>query len=841
MNVRLDDFFFFFCDRVLKKELTTIILLSSYNKVNHNNNYKIRYEETDMTLCNHIKSKPLFSKKAVSLGVAMALSQAVLPNTVFAEETAEESGIEVIVVTSQKRVQNLQEVPISVTALGEDELKAMGADDFGSYANNIPGVNFQNRGPGRNKIVVRGISPSVGTSAATVGVYIDDMPIADQTSNPDLKMFDIDRVEVLRGPQGTLYGEGSMGGTIRIITNQPDVSDFSTRLEATYGDISDGGNEVSLNGMVNIPLIEDTLGLRVVAYGRDNDGWINNIHPTNSAENINNEETDGYRASLKLVASDNLSMTLMAMHQNTDVGGQTADGGFENSVDFFSATGVSSQPSSVSNNEISQAFAETINDEFDRYNLAIDYELSFATLTSVSSYFDRTRAQTTNNPPIAAGRGLLEGHFDIEAGTKTFTQEIRLVSNSNDALQWTVGAFYKDSERTETQFDLSSSMIDVETYIGSLLMTGVGVITPGADSSMVIDTKIDVKQMAVFADFTYQFDDKWSASIGGRYFEEEQKSVASLGGSVGFSANAVFGFPPLNAYGIPFDPALLGQGIAIPVDGAVPDGMYELEDDAFNPRFNVSYTPDEDTLIYVTASQGFRSGGVNVFAHAQQLAPALGLAPPITIKPSYESDSLWNYEIGYKGMSDDATVRLNAAAYYQDWSDVQVAEMANGAFVIVNGGSAHSMGIEAELTILLTDDLLVSLGVSYVEAEFDEDLQTGAFAKGDSLPDVPSYNFSLAATYNFYLTDDLPGYFRADISAVDGSSLITPALDGSTEVDGYQTANLRLGIDSDTWYASIYINNLTDEVADLGAEFSRGGYYHNKPRTIGLTVGYSFY
>jgi len=841
MNVRFDDFFFFFCDRVLKEGLTTIILLSSYNNFNHNNNYKIRYEETDMSLSKKMKSKPLFSKKAVSLGVAMALSQSLAPNVAFAEESADESGIEVMVVTSQKRVQNLQEVPISVTALGEDELKAMGADDFGGYANNIPGVNFQNRGPGRNKIVVRGISPSVATSAATVGVYIDDMPIADQTSNPDLKMFDIDRVEVLRGPQGTLYGEGSMGGTIRIITNQPDVSDFSTRLEATYGNISNGGNEVSLNGMVNIPLIEDTLALRVVAYGRDNDGWIDNINPTNTSTDINDEQTGGYRAALKYVASDNLSMTFMAMHQNTDVGGQSADGGFENAVDFFSPTGVSSQPSSVSDNEISQPFAETINDEFDRYNLAIDYELSFATLTSVSSYFDRTRAQTTNNPPIAAERGLLEGHFDVEAGTKTFTQEIRLVSNGNDELQWTVGTFYKDSKRTETQFDVSNSMIDVETYIGSLLTTGVGVIVPGANSSMVVDTKIDVEQIAVFADFTYQFDDKWSASIGGRYFEEEQKSVASLGGNIGFSANAVFGFPPLNAYGIPFDPALLGQGISIPVDGAVADGIYELEDSAFNPRFNVSYKPDQDTLVYVTASQGFRSGGVNVFAHAQQLSPALGLAPPITIKPSYDSDSLWNYEVGYKGMSDDANIRLNAAAYYQDWSDVQVAKMANGAFVIVNGGSAHSMGVEAELTVLLTDDLLVSLGGSYVEAEFDEDLQTGAFSKGDSLPDVPSYNFSLAATYNFEINDDLMGDIRVDISAVDGSSLITPAPDGSIEVDGYQTANLRLGVEGENWYASFFINNLTDEVADLGAEFSRGGYYHNKPRTIGLTVGYSFY
>lgn len=788
-----------------------------------------------MSLHKSVKNKPLFSKKAVSLGVAIALSQCTLPAVAFAEE-AEESGIERIVVTSQKRVQNLQEVPISVRALGEGELSEMGVDDFSGYANSVSGVNFQNRGPGRNKLVVRGISPSVGTSAATVGVYIDDMPIASQLSTPDLKMFDIERVEILRGPQGTLYGEGSMGGTIKVITNQANASELTAKFESSYSNISVGGNNLALNGMINIPLIEDELALRVVAYERDNEGWIDNTHPSNSGKNINDEQTDGYRAALKWTPLDDLNISLLAMHQTTDVGGQTAIGGYSTAIDSTSPTGVGLQASTVGDNETSQPFAEIIADEFDRYNLTIDYELSFASFTSVSSYFDRDRLQTTNNPTIAVGRGLLDSHFSVEAGTKTFTQEIRLVSNGNGPLQWVVGAFYKDSERTETQFDQSNSMIDQTAYLTGLFTTGIGVVAPAADSSMVVDTQVDIEQKAVFADFSYKFNDLWAVSLGARYFEEEQKSTASLFGDIGFSANFL-----LSQVGAPFDPAVLGSGLSIPVTGVVTDGSFELDDSAFNPRFNLSYTPDEDTLVYGTISQGFRSGGVNMFSHAQLLAPALGLGAPITIKPSYNSDSLWNYELGYKTMSDDAEIRFNAAVYHQKWSDVQVSEITNGAAVIVNGGSAHSTGFEAEITILLTDDLLVSLGGSYVEAEFDQDLQTGAFAKGDSLPDVPNYNISIAATYNFDITDDLPAYLRADYSAVDGSSLIVPALDGSTEVDGYQTANLRLGVESEYWYASLYINNLTNEEADLGAEFQRGGYFQNQPRTIGLTVGYSFY
>ena len=239
---------------------------------------------------------PLGSK-AVSLGVALAVSLCVSPTTVLAQD--EVLVIEEVIVTAQRREENLQEIPISIRAIGEAELRAMGADDFNSYVNSIPAVNFQNRGPGRNKLVIRGISPSVSTSAATVGVYIDDMPVADQLSNPDLKLFDVERIEILRGPQGTLYGEGSMGGTVLIHTNQPDASSFYGNVEGTGELVKSGDAGWSLNGMVNIPLLEDKLALRLVAYGRDHGGWIDNISATNSSKDVNNEDTTGYRASLK--------------------------------------------------------------------------------------------------------------------------------------------------------------------------------------------------------------------------------------------------------------------------------------------------------------------------------------------------------------------------------------------------------------------------------------------------------------------------------------------------------------------------------------------------------------
>jgi outer membrane receptor protein involved in Fe transport len=655
------------------------------------------------------------------------------------------------------------------------------------------------------------------------------MPVADQLSNPDLKLFDVERIEILRGPQGTLYGEGSMGGTIHIITNQPDTSGFYGNIEGTGAAVNDGDPGYALNGMVNIPLIEDKLAVRLVAYGRDYGGWIDNLYADNSDKNVNDEETVGYRAALKWWATDNLGVTLMAMHQDTDAGGQNADGGY----DTFLAGGflASIRPSAVDRNEIHQPIDEIINDEYDRYNLRLEYGLPFADLISVSSWFDRERGQSVNTPEIAVGRGLLEGHTLVDASSEIFTQEIRLVSTGQGPLDWTVGVFYKDSDRTETQFDQSNSMIDALTYIGS----GFTVIVPGEMSSLVVANEINVKQSAIFGDVTYWFHDSWSASFGLRYFEEEQKSKASLAGTIGFDANTVLG-----QFGVPFDFALLGSGVAIDVNGVVPDGSFEQDDDATNPRFNLSYTPNDDTLIYGTISQGFRSGGVNVFAHAQLLGPALGLLPPIIIKPSYDSDSLWNYELGLKSMWLGGRMSFNGAIFYQDWSDVQVAEVSNGAFVITNGGAAHSAGIEAEINWLASESLEFSLGGAWIEAEFDEDLPTGAFLKGDRLPDVPDYNLGLAATYSFTVFDNLDGFLRGDFLLVGSQSLIRPAFDSSETVDGYGNINLRLGIDAERWYAQLFVDNLTDEDAELTAEFSRGGYYRLKPRTIGLTVGLHF-
>jgi len=768
----------------------------------------------------------LLSRKTVNLSIALAVSLLVLPNAILAEE--ETLILEEVIVTAQKREQSLQEVPISIRAIGETELRAMGADDFSSYANAVPAVNFQDRGPGRNKLVIRGISPSVSTSAATVGVYIDDMPVADQVSNPDLKLFDVDRIEILRGPQGTLYGEGSMGGTIHIITNQPDASDFYGNIEGTGASVSEGDSGYALNAMVNIPLVEDKLAVRVVAYGRDYGGWVDNLNAENSDKNINDEDTKGFRAALKWWATDNLNLTLMAMHQNTDAGGQNADGGYET----FLAGGflASIRPSEVDRNEINQPVDETIEDEYDRYNLRIEYSLPFADLISVSSVFDRERGQAVNTPQIAVGRGLLEGHTLVEASTEIFTQEVRLVSNGSGPLEWTAGVFYKDSDRTETQFDQSNSMIDVPTYFGS----GFALIIPGDMSSLVVDTATNVKQYAIFGDMTYRFSDAWAISAGLRYFEEEQKAVASLAGDVGFDANTVLG-----SFGVPFDFRLLGSGVAVDVNGVVPDGSFEQDDSATTPRFNLAYTPDDDTLVYGTISQGFRSGGVNVFAHAQLLAPALGLAPPIIIQPSYDSDSLWNYELGFKSMWMGGRMSFNGAVFYQDWSDVQVVEESNGSFVIVNGGSAHSAGIEGEINLLATENLEFSLGAAWIEAEYDEDVPAQGIISGDRLPDVPSYNLGLAATWNFTVFN-LDSFLRGDFLLVGDQVLITPGLDGNQDIDSYGNINLRFGIGSERWYAQLFVDNLTDEDAELTAEFSRGGYYRLKPRTFGLTVGLHF-
>jgi len=347
-----------------------------------------------------------------------------------ATEMATSRGADVIIVTARKREQSLQQVPASLQALTGDMLIDLGADDFIDYARTIPSLSFVGRGPGLNKIVVRGISGNAGVG--TTAIYINDIPITTDFLTPDLKLFDVERVEVLRGPQGTLYGEGSMGGTIKIITASPNASDFEAKFDGTYSTTNGGGSNYAANVMVNLPIVDDRFAIRAVGYYRDEDGWIDNVALGQS--DVNDERTIGGRISARLEATSRFIITGTLMYQDTETGGEQI-----------------ARPA-LGDLQQTRLVEERLDDEFLQSNITFEYDLGWAELVSSTSFFEREQPFNRELPDIAALLSLPIAEVTFGYENEVFAQEIRLTSPDNQRARWLIGAFYKKREDRQLNF-----------------------------------------------------------------------------------------------------------------------------------------------------------------------------------------------------------------------------------------------------------------------------------------------------------------------------------------------------------------------------------------------------
>ena len=417
---------------------------------------------------------------APALGaVAIGGSQVAFAQQAEEKPKAQEvAALEKIVITAQKREQALEDVPIAVSAFTQERLQNLGADGFAGYANFVPGLNMMDRGPGQNRFSIRGISAPVSTSASTVGIYIDDMAIAELLNTPDLALFDVNRVEVLRGPQGTLYGEGSMGGTIRTITNRPDLKKFEVAGQLGFGKITAGGNSNELSAVINSPFADGIAAVRLVAYHRDIDGWVDNVHPNIRKTDINSIRTEGGRLAVRVQPSGELDIQLTGYYQK-----QTMDGFNQESIN-------------LPERQQSHSNAEGRNDKFSIGNLVINYKLPWATLTSATSAIDRNYIEdrdigTFGFLPTSAAQ-------NTDAQFNAWTQELRLASSAAGNWFWVTGIYYKDYEYVEHDT----------------------INNPIFGAPTTITTKI--KQKAVFADATYRVAPTWELAAGARYSKDEQ-------------------------------------------------------------------------------------------------------------------------------------------------------------------------------------------------------------------------------------------------------------------------------------------------------------------------------
>lgn len=731
------------------------------------------------------------------------------------------AGIEEVVVTATKREVSVQDVPVAMQAFTAATLENMGADQVDGYYRMVPNFAVVDRGAGGKLYSIRGISTGLVTQgASTVGVYIDEMPISAAGFQPDPRLFDVDRVEVLRGPQGTLYGEGSIGGTVRMITPRPDPAAFSGKADVSWQTTADGDPGYKLNAMVNLPLVDEVLALRVSGLHHDLGGYIDRIDMPNGVtldvgallglppgvipvlgtgplprkKDINSEVVSSGRASLLWNATDQLTLEASFMKQSMEADGRNTSVG-----------GVAG----IGELETNFVQAEKVKDDFDLGNLTISYDLGWARLFSSTSTYERTRDATSDTNDLG------EAIFPTAKlpGSGTFTtelqdmvsEEVRLASTGDGPLSWIAGYFYVDKDNGFEQIIVD----DYGVFVGFMQILGL----PVTNARQLLDQtgRQEETQHAIFGELTYKLTEKLSATVGLRWFDIDQRDTL-----------------------VNNDINILGLGLT--------DGVSETGESDTVTKFNVNYRASDDVLLWATASQGFRIGGTNT-------------TPGIPDENrTYASDTLWNYELGARTSWYDNRLVLNGALYYIDWSDIQLALPLGTAFGTINAGQARIIGAELELQARPAAGLDLALAAGYNDGELTQDTP-GAPAgpnpgfKGDRLPGVPRLNLAASAQYTFPLSSGgLDGFGRVDYSYTGDSTTTFNDLSTANGLpshfnpDAYGLLNLRLGVQNERWTAALFVENATDERAQLLIDNAgvTERITRNRPRTFGMNVRYNF-
>ncbi|ANP47466.1 TonB-dependent receptor [Candidatus Viadribacter manganicus] len=786
---------------------------------------------------------------------AIAIALMMTPNMAWAQDTAPAEEEE-IVVTATLRESSIQDVPFSVNAQTQEDIERSGATSLEDIGRNVAGMSVQNLGPGQSQVSLRGVSagqivrdqPGVKEQ---VGVYLDDSVISLSLFTPDIDLFDLNRVETLRGPQGTLFGSGSVGGTIRYITNGANSSDFEGMIEGNVNSVTDGGIGGHLKGMINIPLVEDVLGLRVVAYHTEYAGFIDALREGGGrTEDVNDGTRSGFRASLSITPNSNLTITPRILYQHLEVNGFNRQERYNLFANPFTTT----RPAvTFSEREQFLLLDEEFSDETFLADVSVNYDLGNTQLTSITSYLHRNILASRDAsaltgsvsidlgfPPAAA---LLPSNLRDTTEFSQFTQELRLASDTDSPFQWLVGAFYSDVERNYRQ-RLPTPGYDA--YTDAPAPGGFGPGTSAAvangfpaNSPYNSDLPYDIRQWALFGEGSYDITDRFNVTIGARYYQFDEARDFISGG-------------------------LFANG----------DNRHdETSSNGVTPRIIASYDLTPDIALNVQASQGFRLGGVNdplnlPLCSVQDAAIFGGFQ-------SYEDETSWNYEAGVKVTRSRYT--FNAAAYYNEISDLQVTLDAGSCSsrISFNVPDAHASGVEVEFGWEPIDGLQLSFAGGFVEAEFDSTVTTGLGAviggiqKGNRLASVPEYQAAATAAYYWPInfgegmeaflagsvqhvgsrytqpSDQVPGAgnFASGLPFGGASGAEITAL--NLELDAYTLLNLSAGIQNDEWGVTLFLNNATDENANLSFDRERGGrarlaFATNQPRTLGLTVRRAF-
>ena len=841
----------------------------------------------------------------------VAVTLAALCNSSFADDATapapaaavpSEKDLAEVVITAEKREATVQETPIAISALSAAQLQNQNIATLEDLAGAVPGVSMRTAGPGQTEYEMRGLT-SAGGSTATVGFYIDETPLSASAValngrtviDPDL--FDLNHVEVLRGPQGTLYGAGSMGGTIKLVTNKPKLGEFEAATDLNVSHTESGGNvNGGGSGMINVPL-GDIVALRVVGTDKYISGWIDRVvipnfpFPTNPAGSAgapsvcvnyyctrgdvqdatpskiihgsNLERFSSARALLLVKPNDQLSLTTTLMYQRID-----ADG-----YNNYQATGTSPAPYPA-HPGIYQPYdqQEPYYDQFKLASMTLEYNFGPASLTVTPAYWQRFVFQSTDSTEALQNinnlTSFIQNLYEEKDTTTQDSIELRLASTGTGAFQWQGGVYGADLHSgyvtynqepgfaTAASCGLASNPVggqclasaqynpnSVLRYPDATLPPYPDPVSANPNGVVFNDNNPNVmKQYAVFGEASYKLLDDLKLTAGVRYFRYTIKNHADQAGLGTASANQ--------------DHTLLD----VSQSGS-----------AVLPKLNLSYTPTPDLTVYGTISKGSRPGGVNLpipiptvqqlqanpaayncnLPLANQLDPTLAVpnGAYVAKQPSYGPDSVWSYELGEKSRFDDRRFTFDADVYYIKWSKIQqVVSLTCGYPADINAGNARAYGPEVETSMRVTEGLTLSLSGAYTKAEINDpnaQAQAAGFAPGIKIINVPQYTAIASLDYQQPINDKLAAVFHLS------SSLVGPIEDQAyfrETLPSHNLVDLKAGVVARQWAAYITATNLTNKLAALTIDNTVFAWQQptitrvstNQPRTIGIDVTCKF-
>ena len=690
---------------------------------------------------------------------------------VYADEATDENvklEVEEILVTANRTEQSISDVAQAVQALSGDDLQDLQITDFEQMIDLIPGaVQNSSISQGSNVFSIRGVASSETDGDATIGYYLDNFAFSlpGRPFAPVTDIYDTERVEVLRGPSGTLYGLGSLGGTIKVITKDPVIGEFEGSFKATLADIDGGDSSHTGDLMINIPL-SDKAALRGVLSIKDIGGWAE-ILPTNQT---NGNPYDGITGRLKLLVepSEDLSIKLTYWHQDSEQK-------FANRLTY-------PNPPAIDN-----TFGETYSD-FTIYMMDIEYDLGFATLQSTTGYVENT--VISNNGGFIPGIGNFSSLWPLES--ENFNEDLRLISNGDGAWGWIAGVFYQDGETFGGQDVLLPDFGFNSINASNLLSSESWAIYGEANRSSA--------------------DEKWIVTVGGRFYDEKRS----------FAENSA----------VELLPAITGAPEPI-ITKTV--GVDSSSNDTFNPKLNIAYYPNDDSMVYFEAAKGFRSGSITSSSIMTASNATLG---GTDYDNSSEPDTLWNYTVG--GKWNLGSVQIDLAAFFYDWSDAQIEISPALQSIVVPVGDIEGRGIDLTIawdTPVEGLSLYFAGNINEVELDnVDEAISTKNpfMANGSQLPGTAKSTYSLRANYLRELDN---GMMLTANTLLTHRDKITSVFDGRVS-DEIELLSANISVGTDSWKLGLFGRNLAQE--DGVSSMVGGQHTVPFPRTLGVSFDRNF-